>query len=116
MVSKLVGKNLLHETTPESYMQVMRVNSLGPFLATKHGARGMKVTSAEKATPKGSIILTASVAGIRSGAGGVAYVCLFSSRSSHKEITRSHDAQPYCQGSQPQRHLSSIWPKSVRTS
>lgn len=39
------------------------------FLAIKHGSAAMQVTSADKKVSGGSIILTASVAGIRSGAG-----------------------------------------------
>lgn len=44
-----------------------------PFLAAKHAARAMAKTSAEKPTSSGSIIMTASVAGIRSNAGATAY-------------------------------------------
>ena len=51
------------ELTAEEWANVLRVNLIGPYLAIKHSARVM--------TPKGkgSIICTASVAGIRSGAG-----------------------------------------------
>ncbi|TPX32002.1 hypothetical protein SmJEL517_g04821 [Synchytrium microbalum] len=66
-------KHMITDTAPADYMQTMKVNSLGPFLGVKHGSRGMKVTSPEKPESRGAIILTASVAGIRSGAGGVAY-------------------------------------------
>ena len=45
----------------------MRVNLIGPFLAIKHAAPVMKERGG------GSIICTASVAGIRAGAGGPAY-------------------------------------------
>lgn len=48
--------------------QVLRVNLVGSFLAIQHGAKAML---ADK-TP-GAIICTASVAGLRSGAGGPAY-------------------------------------------
>lgn len=47
--------------------EVLRVNLIGPFLAIKHAAPRI----AERG--KGAIILTASVAGIRSGAGSPAY-------------------------------------------
>lgn len=43
------------------------------FLAAKHGAPAMQKTSTEKPAPCGSIILTASVAGIRSNAGSTPY-------------------------------------------
>ena len=49
-------------------MEVLRINLIGPFLAIKHASAG---DDARKG--KGSIICTASVAGIRSGAGGVPY-------------------------------------------
>lgn len=43
------------------------------FLATKHAAPAMQITSASKPYPSGSIILTASVAGLRSNAGSTDY-------------------------------------------
>ena len=46
---------------------MLKVNLIGPFLAIKHASPIMR------AAGKGSIICTASVAGIRSGAGGVPY-------------------------------------------
>ncbi len=49
------------------WMEVLRINLIGPFLAIKHASPIMR------AAGKGSIICTASVAGIRSGAGGVPY-------------------------------------------
>ena len=45
----------------------MRVNLIGPFLAIKYAAPRIKERGG------GSIICTASVAGLRSGAGGPAY-------------------------------------------
>ncbi|HUO12440.1 MAG TPA: SDR family NAD(P)-dependent oxidoreductase [Caulobacteraceae bacterium] len=57
----------MEQLTPEGWLEVLRVNLIGPFLAIKHASAVMK----EKG--KGSIICTASVAGIRSGAGGVPY-------------------------------------------
>ena len=46
------------------WAEVLRVNLIGAFLLVKHAARTMIPAG------KGSIICTASVAGIRSGAGG----------------------------------------------
>jgi NAD(P)-dependent dehydrogenase (short-subunit alcohol dehydrogenase family) len=57
----------LEQLTPEGWMEVLRVNLIGPFLAIKHASDVMK------AKGKGSIICTASVAGIRSGAGPIPY-------------------------------------------
>jgi hypothetical protein len=42
-------------------------------MAVKHGSEAMKVTGETKKEGGGSIILTASVAGIRSGAGPIDY-------------------------------------------
>jgi NAD(P)-dependent dehydrogenase (short-subunit alcohol dehydrogenase family) len=57
----------LQEQTPEFWAEILKINLIGTFLAVKHAARVM--------TPrgKGSIICTASVAGLRSGAGGSPY-------------------------------------------
>jgi len=57
----------LDEQTPDYWSEILRINLIGPFLAIKHASRAMI------AAGRGSIICTASVAGIRSGAGGPAY-------------------------------------------
>ncbi|CAK7562809.1 MAG: hypothetical protein SEPTF4163_000663 [Sporothrix epigloea] len=57
----------------EEFMQTLRVNTLGPFLAAKYAAPAMQRTSAAKTAPGGSIIMTASVAGLRSNAGSTPY-------------------------------------------
>ncbi|KAK0634578.1 hypothetical protein B0T17DRAFT_484929 [Bombardia bombarda] len=57
----------------DGFMETMRVNSLGVFLAGKHAAPAMRKTSANKKDPSGSIIVTASVAGLRSNAGPTPY-------------------------------------------
>lgn len=57
----------LQEQTPEHWAEVLKVNLIGTFLAVKHAARVMT------ARGRGSIICTASVAGLRSGAGGSPY-------------------------------------------
>ncbi|KAK7733352.1 hypothetical protein SLS53_008249 [Cytospora paraplurivora] len=64
---------LFSDTSKEDFMNVLRVNTLGPFLAAKHSAPAMAKTSSEKPQPGGSIIMTASVAGIRSNAGPTPY-------------------------------------------
>jgi NAD(P)-dependent dehydrogenase (short-subunit alcohol dehydrogenase family) len=61
------GWTPMEEVTPEFWIDVLKVNLIGPFLAIKHASPIMR------AAGKGSIICTASVAGIRSGAGGVPY-------------------------------------------
>ena len=55
------------ELTADHWRQVLDVNLIGVFLAIKHAARVMAPNK------KGSIVCTASVAGIRSGAGGGPY-------------------------------------------
>jgi NAD(P)-dependent dehydrogenase (short-subunit alcohol dehydrogenase family) len=57
----------IFEQTSADWQQILRVNLIGPFLAIKHAAPHIKARGG------GSIICTASVAGIRSGAGGPAY-------------------------------------------
>jgi NAD(P)-dependent dehydrogenase (short-subunit alcohol dehydrogenase family) len=57
----------LQEQTPEHWSEVLKINLIGTFLAVKHAARVMTVRK------RGSIICTASVAGLRSGAGGSPY-------------------------------------------
>src|SRR4051812_38176465 len=61
------GLASIFEQTPEDWQEILRVNLIGPFLAIKHAAPVMKERGG------GSIICTASVAGIRAGAGGPAY-------------------------------------------
>jgi NAD(P)-dependent dehydrogenase (short-subunit alcohol dehydrogenase family) len=55
------------EQTAEDWERVLRVNLIGPFLAIKYGAAHMRQHGG------GSIVCTASVAGLRSGAGGSPY-------------------------------------------
>jgi len=71
----IASKDPLESTTSETFMNVMRINSLSCFLAVKHASAAMKKTNASrgKDTSGGSIIMTASVAGIRSGAGTIDY-------------------------------------------
>lgn len=57
----------LLEQTVELWSEVLRINLIGTFLAVKHAARVMT------AARRGSIICTASVAALRSGAGGSPY-------------------------------------------
>jgi NAD(P)-dependent dehydrogenase (short-subunit alcohol dehydrogenase family) len=57
----------LFDLTADNFTDLLRINLIGPFLAIKHAAKVMIPKG------KGSIICTASVAGLRSGAGGVPY-------------------------------------------
>ena len=61
------GLASIFEQTPDDWHEILRVNLIGPFLAIKHAAPLMKERGG------GSIVCTASVAGLRAGAGGPAY-------------------------------------------
>ncbi len=58
----------IFDLTPEEWAEILRVNLIGPWLMAKYAGKAMA-----DAGKGGSIIMTASVAGIRSGAGGPAY-------------------------------------------
>jgi NAD(P)-dependent dehydrogenase (short-subunit alcohol dehydrogenase family) len=62
------GRGGIFDSTAEQWTEVLRVNLIGPWLMVKHAGKQMA-----DAGQGGSIICTASVAGIRSGAGGPAY-------------------------------------------
>ena len=66
------GMANIFDTDVALITDVLRVNLIGPFLAIKHAAPKIAERAAEKGTG-GAIVLTASVAGIRSGAGSPAY-------------------------------------------
>jgi NAD(P)-dependent dehydrogenase (short-subunit alcohol dehydrogenase family) len=57
----------LFDQTVEDWTEILRINLIGPFLMFKHAAPHLKARGG------GSMIATASVAGLRSGAGGAAY-------------------------------------------
>ncbi|KAL6719496.1 hypothetical protein ACLMJK_003736 [Lecanora helva] len=61
------------EIEKDEFMRTMNTNALSVFLATKHAAEAMLVTSASKPNPSGSIIATSSVAGLRTNAGPADY-------------------------------------------
>ncbi len=55
------------DTTAEQWHEILRVNLVGPFLAIRHAAPHMATRG------RGSIICTASVAGLRANAAGAPY-------------------------------------------
>jgi NAD(P)-dependent dehydrogenase (short-subunit alcohol dehydrogenase family) len=61
------GLKGIFEQEVADWQEILRVNLIGPWLAVKHAAPAMKERGG------GSIICTASVAGLRAGAGGPAY-------------------------------------------
>lgn len=58
----------IFDLTVEDWTEILRVNLIGPWLMVKHAGTAMM-----EAGKGGSIICTASVAGLRSGAGSPAY-------------------------------------------
>ena len=61
------GMANIFDTPVELITEVLRVNLIGPYLAIKHAAPAIANQG------QGAIVLTSSVAGIRSGAGSPAY-------------------------------------------
>jgi len=61
------GLTPIFEQTEDYWRQILQVNLIGPFLAIKHAGMHMVKQG------RGSIILTASVAGLRANAGAAAY-------------------------------------------
>ena len=61
------GFATISDQTEKDWAEILRINLIGPFLAIKHSAPLMSARGG------GSIVCTASVAGLRSGAGGAAY-------------------------------------------
>ena len=57
----------IFDSTAEDWLEILRVNLVGPFLAIKYSAPVMNRRGG------GSIICTASIAGLRAGAGPVQY-------------------------------------------
>jgi NAD(P)-dependent dehydrogenase (short-subunit alcohol dehydrogenase family) len=61
------GLASIADQTAEDWAEILRINLIGPFLAIKHATPVMRHHG------RGSIVCTASVAGLRAGAGGAAY-------------------------------------------
>lgn len=61
------GAKGIFDQDASDWAEILRINLIGPFLAVKYAGKVMAEAG------KGSIICTASVAGLRSGAGGPAY-------------------------------------------
>jgi NAD(P)-dependent dehydrogenase (short-subunit alcohol dehydrogenase family) len=61
------GWKPIFEQTEDYWRQILQTNLIGPFLAIKHAGMHMAKQG------RGSIILTASVAGLRANAGAAAY-------------------------------------------
>jgi NAD(P)-dependent dehydrogenase (short-subunit alcohol dehydrogenase family) len=61
------GRVPIFEQTEDYWREILQTNLIGPFLAVKHAGLHMSKIG------RGSIILTASVAGLRANAGAAAY-------------------------------------------
>lgn len=71
----VASRNALADTTAETFMNSMRINALSCFHAVKFASAAMQKTNPSRGKEHGggSIIMTASTAGLRSGAGTVDY-------------------------------------------
>lgn len=63
------------EIEADEFLATLKTNTVSVFLAAKYAAPAMQTTSPSKPYPSGSIIGTASVAGLRSNAGSTDYSC-----------------------------------------
>jgi NAD(P)-dependent dehydrogenase (short-subunit alcohol dehydrogenase family) len=63
----------LFDQTEADWAEILRTNLIGPFLLIKHAGKAMADATTAGTQKGGSIIATASVAGLKSGAGGPAY-------------------------------------------
>ncbi len=61
------GLASITQQSAEDWAEILRINLIGPFVAIKYAAPVMRQQGG------GSIVCTASVAGLRAGAGGAAY-------------------------------------------
>ncbi|KAL9549895.1 hypothetical protein MBANPS3_004998 [Mucor bainieri] len=69
----IAGPHPMKTETQDEFLNMMRVNSWSVYAAIKYASEAMQMTSADKPNSNGSIIATASVAGVRSGAGPMSY-------------------------------------------
>ncbi|TKA72319.1 hypothetical protein B0A49_06405 [Cryomyces minteri] len=68
-----ISQQRFYDASADDFMQTMKVNALSVFLAAKHASKAVLKTSDAKPYPSGSIIATASAAGMRSNAGPTDY-------------------------------------------
>ena len=107
------GLASIFEQTPEDWQEILRVNLIGPFLAIKHAAPVMKERGG------GSIICTASVAGIRAGRGRAGLFGVEGGRDQpgrgrrDPAVRRQHPGQRHLPRPDRDRHdpaASTTWP------
>lgn len=68
-----MGANGFADLEADEFMRVVKGNLLSVFLCAKYAALTMQKTGPQKQYPGGSIVATASVAGLRSNAGASDY-------------------------------------------
>ncbi|KAF8726516.1 hypothetical protein AX14_007761 [Amanita brunnescens Koide BX004] len=82
----------LDDTSAETFMNSLRINTLSCFLAIKYASLAMRETNPArgKNASGGSIVMTASTAGLRSGAGPIDCKCFHcpSSRKLERNASR----------------------------
>jgi len=102
---------LLHDIASEEFMETVRVNTLSAFLAVKHASLAMMKVNPERGKPYGggSIVLVASVAGVRSGAGPIHY-------SASKAAVNSIAQTSACQLARTDVRVNSLCPGIIETS
>ncbi|KAN0111349.1 sex determination protein tasselseed-2 [Russula decolorans] len=100
----------LEGTSGEMFTNVMRINALSCFLAVKHASAAMKQTNEArgKSLSAGSIVLTASIAGIRSGAGPIDY-------SASKAAVNSIAQTAACQLQRTDIRVNALCPGLIET-
>ncbi|KAG9002235.1 hypothetical protein FRB94_004050 [Tulasnella sp. JGI-2019a] len=96
------------EITPEFLMRTIRVNTLSCFLAIKHASEAMLIKSSTKGESGGSIIMTASTAGLRASSGSVDY-------SASKATVNSMAKTAACQLAGTNIRVNSVCPGLVET-
>ncbi|KAG9002233.1 hypothetical protein FRB94_004048 [Tulasnella sp. JGI-2019a] len=104
----IASPHMIPNITPEAFMNMMRVNVLSCFLAIKHASKAMSTLSKSKEESGGSIIMTASVAGLRSGAGTVDY-------SASKAAVNNMAKTAACQLAGTNIRVNSICPGLIET-
>ncbi|PPQ93720.1 hypothetical protein CVT25_013060 [Psilocybe cyanescens] len=104
------SRDSLQDTSVETFMNSMRINALSCFLAVKHGSAAMLKTnpSRGKDASRGSIIMTASAAGLRSGAGSIDY-------SASKAAVNSIAKNSACQLQKTDIRVNTICPGLIET-
>lgn len=73
IVDVLSGTRTAADISAAEFSEVMRVNALSVFLALKYAVPAMQRTSEGKKIPQGSVISTASVAGVNANGGPLPY-------------------------------------------